>query len=168
MIDEMKNLLMINPKRLCLGERNVMININKNKKRITVSILLVLLTTLTMILVSSSNAFATDYSFSFRVPPHCGNGQEKYGRYRGNVYPGNRWWVILSHSGEGKGSYTDFWLESKNGKNLSPYIRVKCGAGWYGQRAYESARSRTVYLTAENNRNTPRGYNVSGRWQPHE
>ena len=111
MIYEMKNLLMINPKRLCLGERNVMININKNKKRMVVSVLLILLMTLTILLVSSSNAFATDYAFSFRVPPHCGNGQEKYGRYRGNVYPGNRWWVILSHSGEGKGTYTDFWLE---------------------------------------------------------
>ena len=78
MIYEMKNLLMINPKRLCLGERNVMININKNKKRMVVSVLLILLMTLTILLVSSSNAFATDYAFSFRVPPHCGNGQEKY------------------------------------------------------------------------------------------
>ena len=31
--------------------------------------------------------------------------------------------------------------------------------------AYEIARSRTVFLTAEDNRNKSSGYNVSGRWQ---
>lgn len=144
-------------------------DIAKRKKRIAVSIVTVFAMTITMLMASSVSTFAvSDTGFSFRIPAYQENGYEKYGRHRGKVPKRNRWWVRLDHSGEGKGSYTDFWLEANNGTNLSPYMRVKAGNGWYPQTAYEYARSRKVYLTAEDNKNKSSGYNVSGRWQPQE
>jgi len=141
----------------------------KNKKCMAVSLVTVFAVSITMLVASSVNTFAvSDTGFSFRIPPYQGNGYEKHGRHRGNVPGWNRWWVRLDHSGEGKGGYTDFWLEVSNGTNVSPFMRVKTGNGWYPQRAYESARSRTVYLTAEDNKNKPSSYIVSGRWQPQE
>lgn len=140
--------------------------VSKNKKRMAMSFVTVFAMAITMLVASSVNTFAvSDTGFSFRIPPYQGNGYEKHGRHRGNVPTWNRWWVRLDHSGEGKGSATDFWLEAQDGRNVSPYKRVICGKGWYAQKAYESARSRTVYLTAEDNKNKPSGYNVSGRWQ---
>ena len=143
--------------------------VSKNKKRMAMSFVTVFAMAITMLVASSVNTFAvSDTGFSFRIPAHQGNGQEKHGRNRGNVPTWNRWWVKLDHSGEGKGAYTDFWLEVGNGTNVSPFMRVKAGNGWYPERAYESARSRTVYLTAEDNIDKASGYNVSGRWQPRE
>lgn len=144
-------------------------NITKKKRRMAVSFITVLVMAATVLVASSVNTFAvSDTGFSFRIPAYQGNGYEKHGRHRGNVPEWNRWWVKLDHSGEGKGALTDFWLEVSNGTNVSPFIRVKTGNGWYPQRAYESARSRTVYLTAEDNKNKPSSYIVSGRWQPQE
>ncbi len=143
-----------------------MMDITKRKKRMAVSFIMVLVMATTMLVASSVNTFAvSDTGFSFRIPPYQGNGYEKHGRHRGNVPTWNRWWVRLDHSGEGKGSATDFWLEAQDGRNVSPYMRVRCGKGWFAQNAYEIARSRTVFLTAEDNRNKSSGYNVSGRWQ---
>ena len=162
------SLIKMNTKHQRFGGRSNMMDITKRKKRMAVSFIMVLVMATTMLVASSASAFATSYAFSFRIQPHQQNAQEKHGRYRGNVYPGNRWWVILSKSGEGKGALTDFWLEAYDGTNVSPYRRVKCGNGWYSQTAYETARMRTVFLTAEDNKNKAEGYNVSGRWQPHE
>ena len=143
--------------------------IAKRKKRIAVSIVTVLAMTITMLMASSVSTFAvSDTGFSFRIPAYQENGYEKYGRHRGKVPKRNRWRVRLDHSGEGNGAATDFWLEAEDGKNVSPYIRVICGKGWFSQKAYKSARSRTVYLTAEDNNDKPSGYNVSGRWQAQE
>lgn len=143
--------------------------VSKNKKSMAVSVIMMLAMTLTVLVASASSAFATsDTGFSFRIPPHQANGYEKHGRHRGKVPKRNRWRVRLDHSGEGKGAATDFWLEAQDGRNVSPYIRVICGKGWFSQKAYKSARSRTVYLTAEDNNDKPSGYNVRGRWQPQE
>lgn len=140
----------------------------KNKKCIAVSLVTVLAVSITMLVASSVSVFATSYKFDFRVQAHQVNSQAKPGRLRGNVPPSNRWWVLLSSSGEGKGALTDFWLEAESGRNVSSYRRVKCGGGWYGQSAYESARSKRVYLTAEDNKDKPSGYNVRGLWQPQD
>lgn len=143
--------------------------VSKNKKRMAMSFVTVFAMAITMLVASSVNTFAvSDTGFSFRIPPHQGNGYEKHGRHRGNVPTWNRWWVKLDHSGEGKGGLTDFWLEASNGANVSPFKRARAGNGWYPQTAYESARNRTVYLTAEDNLNKASSYNVSGRWQPQE
>lgn len=141
-------------------------NISKNKKSMAVSIVIVLAMTLTMLLASSAKSFATsDTGFHFRVLPRQENGQEVTGRRRGDVSPSNQWWVKLTHSGEGKGALTDFWLEAKDGTNVSSSMRVRCGAGWYGKGAYASASNRKVFLTAEDNNYKVTGYTVSGRWQ---
>lgn len=138
----------------------------KNKSGMAMSVIMVIAMAITMILASASSAFATQaYDFHFRVEAWQANGHEPTPRYRGDVSASNRWWVKLIKSGEGKGALTDFWLEAKNGTNLSPYMRVQCGSGWYGQRAYASASNRKVFLTAEDNNSKATGYNVSGRWQ---
>lgn len=160
------SLIKMNTKHQRFGGRSNMMDITKRKKRMAVSFIMVLVMAITMLVASSVNTFAvSDTGFSFRIPPYQGNGYEKHGRHRGNVPTWNRWWVRLDHSGEGKGSATDFWLEGQDGRNVSPYMRVRCGKGWFAQNAYEIARSRTVFLTAEDNRNKSSGYNVSGRWQ---
>lgn len=138
----------------------------KNKSGMAMSVIMVIAMAITMILASVSSAFATQaHDFHFRVEPRQKNGHESIPRYRGYVSPANRWWVKLIKSGEGKGALTDFWLEANDGINLSPFMTVKCGNGWYGQRAYASASGRKVFLTAEDNRYKLTGYNVSGRWQ---
>lgn len=141
----------------------------KDKTRMAVSVIMVLAMAFTMLVASVSSAFATSsYAFHFRVNPRQANGHEATPRYRGDVSPSNQWWVKLIKSGEGKGAFTDFWLEAKDGVNLSPYRRVQCGSGWYGQGAYASASGRKVFLTAEDNNYKMSGYNVSGRWQPQD
>lgn len=138
----------------------------KNKSGMAMSVIMVFAMAFTMLVASASNVFATQaYNFHFRVEAHQANGHEPSPRYRGDVSPSNRWWVKLIKSGEGKGALTDFWLEARNGTNLSPSMRVQCGNGWYGQRAYASASNRKVLLTAEDNTDKPSGYTVSGRWQ---
>lgn len=138
----------------------------KNKSGMAMSVVMVFAMAFTMLVASASSVFATQaYNFHFRVEAHQANGHEPSPRYRGDVSPSNRWWVKLIKSGEGKGALTDFWLEARNGTNLSPSMRVQCGHGWYGQRAYASASNRKVLLTAEDNTDKPSGYTVSGRWQ---
>lgn len=138
----------------------------KHKTGMVASVIMVFAMAFTMLVASASSVFATSaYDFHFRVEAWQANGHEPTPRYRGDVSASNRWWVKLIKSGEGKGALTDFWLEAKNGTNLSPYMRVQCGSGWYGQRAYASASNRKVFLTAEDNHNKATGYNVSGRWQ---
>ncbi len=137
----------------------------KNKRRIAVAILTTVALVCAIFMASSSNAFARSYSFRFSVKPNQVNAKEKHGRNRGNVSTANRWSVLLQKSGEGKGSWTDFWLQGADGEQVSKYMRVRCGGGWYMQEAFESSRSRTVYLFAEDNKNKPTGYSVKGRWR---
>ncbi len=138
----------------------------KDRKSRAISLIAVVAVVFTVLMVSASSVFATQaYDFHFRVEAWQANGHEPTPRYRGDVSASNRWWVKLVKSGEGKGALTDFWLEARDGTNLSPYMRVQCGSGWYAQRAYASASNRKVFLTAEDNNSKATGYNVSGRWQ---
>lgn len=143
-------------------------NVEKKKSRVTVAVLMVFIMACVALTVSSSNVFAKSRPFFFRVSYNQENGQEADGWRRGNVPASNRWSVLLTRSGKGKGSLTDFWLEAEDAINVSPYIRVRCGGGWYSQTAYKSAKGRKVYLTAEDNNDKPAGYNVRGRWKVRE
>lgn len=126
----------------------------------------VLVATLTLACISSVSVFAGDgnHEFKFQIGSHWGNGSIEKGRYRSTTNPNNMWKVNLVTSGEGKGTYTDFWLENKNRDNVSGDIRAKQGAGAYYKAAYSSASKTTVYLTGENNNYNGDTYYVSGYW----
>lgn len=126
----------------------------------------VLVATLALASISSVSVFAGDgnHDFKFQIGSYWGNGSVETGRYRSTTNPNNMWKVNLKTSGEGEGTYTDFWLEKKDGENVSGDIRAKKGAGAYYKAAYSSASKTTVYLTGENNNYSGNTYYVSGYW----
>ena len=143
-------------------------NVEKKKSRVAIAVLTAFVMACATLVASGSDAFAKSYPFRFAVKSNQKNVKEKRGRDRGNVPTVNRWGVLLLKSGEGKGSWTDFWLTGADGEQVSKYMRVRCGGGWYKQDAYENSRSRTVFLFAEDNKDKPSGYSVKGRWKPQE
>lgn len=67
-------------------------------------------------------------------------------------------------SGEGKGTYTRFWLENYDEDNVSDFIKAKQGDAATYEKAYGTASKVTVYLTGENNNFNGDKYNVTGIW----
>lgn len=105
-------------------------------------------------------------SYEFRIPGGSGkpNGQESKGQYRQTSNPENPWKVQLKKSEEGDGTITTFWLEKRNGANVSKTRNAKCKGPAYYTNAYKSASEVKVYLTAENNNDSGLSYLVSGIW----
>lgn len=126
----------------------------------------VLTVMLALACVSSVGVFAANenYDFKFQIGSFYGNGRVEKGRYRQTKNVNNMWKVNLKSSGEGSGTLTDFWMEKKNGDNVSGDIRAKQGAGAYYKAAYSSASQTNVYLTGENNNFDSNTYYVSGFW----
>lgn len=102
-------------------------------------------------------------SFSFNVPKNQGNGYTGT-RYRQTLDSHNPWKVNLTYSGEGKGTVSTFWLELRNGKNVSQAHNVAQGSGSHKYPAYRTASEENVRLTAQNNQNNSNHYTVSGYW----
>ncbi|MDD3184360.1 MAG: DUF2712 domain-containing protein [Anaerostipes sp.] len=132
-------------------------------RRLSISILLLIM----LMIPASSYVFAADnnFGFSFHIPGGTGsNGQEEKGRYRQTRHTDNPWKLDFNKSGEGAGTYSDFWLEKSSGKNVSTVRHAKCNGPVYYTNAYSSASETTVYLTAENNNKNGSAYTVSGYW----
>lgn len=105
-----------------------------------------------------------DIAYKFTIYSYQKNGKEKNGRYRQTSYVDNPWKVRLDSSGEGKGTYTRFWLENASATNVSIEKNVKQGAGAYYTNPYSSANKTDVWLTGENNNYNGKSYTVSGIW----
>lgn len=106
-----------------------------------------------------------DIDYSFRIQGSVDNAQEKTGRFRDTRENTNSWKVQLVKSGEGKGSFTNFWIENKNGSSASEEYSIKQGDKPRYKPANDKGDHITVYLTAENNNwFSTEQYNVSGIW----
>lgn len=105
-----------------------------------------------------------DIAYKFRIGSFHSNGQCGTDQNRQTGDPADRWKVKLSTSGEGKGTYTTFWLENYDGDNVSKTVDVKQGKGYYYRPSYRSGCKTHVWLTAENNNFNSNSYEVSGYW----
>ncbi|MBS6179832.1 DUF2712 domain-containing protein [[Clostridium] innocuum] len=134
----------------------------KNKKIITAALSAIVLGT---VLMSSSVFAAKDHwGFGFEILGYQENSRSSP-RHRGTSNYKTPWFVAMTSSGEnGSGTFTNFWLEIRNGKNVSDYVSVKEGGGEYKREAYSDACKTDVYLTAENNNYNAERYDVSGIW----
>ena len=70
----------------------------------------------------------------------------------------------MTKSYEGLGTYTNFWLELYNGKNVSDVVKTRVEDGARYSPAYSSVSQATVYLTSENNNDNDVTYTVEGYW----
>jgi len=120
--------------------------------------------TLGIIGPTSINASNDNWAYSFTIKPNQANSRSDP-RYRETTNDKNQWKVRMTASGEGTGTITRFWLEIKDGTNVSPSVNVKQAYDTYYYRdAYSNARKTNVYLTAENNNYNNNTYAVSGSW----
>lgn len=105
-------------------------------------------------------------SYSFRIQANQANTSTTYSLYRNvAVTDYNKpWYIYMTSSGEGSGTYTTYWLELSDGSNVSPDREAKVGVE-YKPAAYGTANSKNVFLTAENNNYNGNMYNVSGYWK---
>lgn len=95
--------------------------------------------------------------FHLNIQPHQHNA-----RTTTNV--NNKWKVKMTKSYEGPGTYTNFWLELYNGKNVANVVATRVEDGARYSPAYSSASQTTVYLTSENNNDNDVTYTVEGYW----
>ena len=100
----------------------------------------------------------------YTIISYTSNGQCGTDQNRQTGDPADRWKVKLSTSGEGKGTYTTFWLENYDGDNVSKTVDVKQGKGYYYRPSYRSGCKTHVWLTAVNNNFNSNSYEVSGCW----
>lgn len=133
-----------------------------NKKKIMT---LVLSTFVLGATLMTTSVFASDdkWSFTFTINPYQSNSRSA-AKYRQTKSTENPWKVCLEKSSEGQGTYTRFWLELSDGKNVSTYRDVKQGSGPVYTGAYSDASQQYVNLTAENNNYNAYSYNASGFW----
>lgn len=110
-------------------------------------------------------AVSANRTFDFRIQPYKGNTTTPYYIYRDvpETVSSVPWLVKMTESGEGAGTITTYWLELKNGQNVSTDCEAKVGIE-YKTPAYNYANSQNVYLTAENNNNNSNMYTVKGYW----
>lgn len=123
------------------------------------------------ILASDDNIPIKDingYEFNIKTQKQNTHSQP---RLRQTTHTNNPWKVNVQKSGEGKGTVTNFWLETKKAgvpesewPNVSPTRAAKAGNGSYYTDAYSSANNVTVYLTGENNNKNNAVYIVEGYW----
>lgn len=103
--------------------------------------------------------------FSFRIQGSVDNAQETKKRFRDTTDPSNSWKVQMVTSGEGKGTITNFWLETTNGRSASSEFSIKQGDVARYMKANKRGNHTNVLLTAENNNFfSTKTYNVSGYW----
>lgn len=102
--------------------------------------------------------------FSFDVGGWQTNGRVQKGRYRSTTDSNNSWKAQLKTSTEGKGTITVFWLEHKDGTNVSYDMRLYQGDSARYDSVKKKANQSTVYLTGENNNYSDNYYHVSGYW----
>ena len=92
----------------------------KNAKKKLVSFGMCLAVSAALLSTSAIAAYQdNDIDYSFRIQGSVDNAQEKTGRFRDTRENTNSWKVQLVKSGEGKGSFTNFWIENKNGSSAS-------------------------------------------------
>lgn len=105
-------------------------------------------------------------SYSFRIQAYQANSTTSYSLYRDVAANDSTkpWYVTMTSSGEGAGSVTTYFLELSDGTNVSRDVDVKVG-NEYHPSAYNTANSKNVYLTAENNNYNSNMYSVSGYWK---
>lgn len=124
---------------------------------------------LTMCLAFVGTVFAAESGssyYSFRIQANQANSTTDYYLYRnvGVTDYKKPWYINMTYSGEGTGTYTTYWLELSDGTNVSPDKEAKVGVE-YKPAAYGTANSKNVYLSAENNNYNGNMYNVSGYWK---
>ena len=115
--------------------------------------------------VSSINTYASDdeIAYEFIVQSAKQNSRSKP-RFRQTRNTDNQWKIRLDESGEGKGTITTFWLEVKDGTNVSKAVDIKQGNSAVKVTPKETANRRDVYLTAENNNFNLKSYRAKGIW----
>lgn len=101
--------------------------------------------------------------FHLNIREHKQNSRTT-GRYRTTTNVNNKWKVKMTKSYEGPGTYTNFWLELYNGKNVSDVVKTRVEDGARYSPAYSSVSQATVYLTSENNNDNDVTYTVEGYW----
>ena len=138
----------------------------KNAKKKLVSFGMCLAVSAALLSTSAIAAYQdNDINYSFRIQGSVDNAQEKTGRFRDTRENTNSWKVQLKKSGEGKGTFTNFWIENKNGSSASDGYKIKQGDEPRYKPANDKGDHITVYLTAENNNwFSTEQYNVSGIW----
>lgn len=135
-------------------------------KRKTKKIIGLALAILSIATITIPNVFAgeeNDNPYGFHIDGWHNNSHSK-SRERYTDDPSDRWKVKLSTTGEGKGTYTTFWLENYTGDNVSKTVDVKQGKGYYYRPSYRKGCRIYVYLTAENNNFNSTTYDVTGYW----
>lgn len=115
--------------------------------------------------LTTAHASNDNIGFKFRIKSYYTNGINPDGRFRQTNSTINPWKVRLVKSGEGKGTYTNFWMERSDGENLSNDIKAKQGAK---KASYDQPKSKanrkTCYLAGENNNFNGDSYTVTGVW----
>lgn len=135
----------------------------KRMKKIA-GIVLTAISVATLAIPSVYAGMENDFAFKFKVGSFKRNGHCDTERNRQTADPADRWKVELTSSGEGKGTYTTFWLENYDEDNVSETVKVKQGKGYYYRPSKRSGCKTYVYLTAENNNFNSNSYEVRGYW----
>ena len=135
-------------------------------KKIILYLVVMITFIIAFVMVNSYAAESGSRSYSFRIQAHQTNAQTTYSLYRdvAKTNYSTPWYVNMTKSGEGSGTVTTYWLELKDGTNVSPDVDAKVGSH-YHPAAYGTANSQNVWLTAENNNYNSTLYNVSGYWK---
>ena len=76
--------------------------------------------------------------FHLNIREHKQNSRTT-GRYRTTTNVNNKWKVKMTNSYEGPGTYTSFWLELYNGKNVSDVVKTRVEDGTRYSPAYSLA-----------------------------
>lgn len=124
-----------------------------------------------LIAMNAATAFAgdvrsdDDHSYSFNIKANYANTYSE-SRYRQTTNTKNKWKVNMTHSAEGAGTITTYWLALFNSGHDagSDAYDVTQGTGAHYYNAYSNASQKDVCLGAENNNNSTNTYTVSGYW----
>lgn len=129
---------------------------------------LIILSSMLVLAFSFGTAFGWDScDFSFKIKPYQANTRTDYSNFRHTYTYTTPWRVAMTDSKEISSSsktYTTFWMEDKNLKNVTPARDVLEDAGWYETKSSKGSARVNVWLAAENNNYSNTVFACSGKW----